>query len=86
MATRIPADDLPETARSNEELLDLIQQYNQENPERDIVIVVGGKSGTGKSTLINNFLSLEGSEAAERRRQPLNRLRSPRRSSDMMGK
>ena len=70
MATRIPADDLPETARSNEELLDLIQQYNQENPERDIVIVVGGKSGTGKSTLINNFLSLEGSEAAESRRQP----------------
>ena len=70
MATQIPAEDLPETARSNEELLDLIQQWHQDNSKRDIVIVVAGKSGTGKSTLINNFLALEGSKAAESRRQP----------------
>ena len=34
------------------------------------MVVVGGKSGTGKSTLINNFLSLGGNEAAEARIQP----------------
>ena len=70
MATQIPDDDLPETARSNEELLDLIQQWKQDNSKRDIVIVVAGKSGTGKSTLINNFLALDGSRAAEARLQP----------------
>ena len=68
--TQVPDDDLPETTRSNEELLDLIQQWKQDNTKRDIVIVVGGKSGTGKSTLINNFLTLDSSKAAESRLQP----------------
>ena len=70
MATQIPGDDTPLTTRSNEELLDKTQQWNLDNPEREIVVVVGGKSGTGKSTLINNFLSLGGNEAAEARIQP----------------
>ena len=68
--TQISDDDLPETTRSNEELLDLIQQWKQDNTKRDIVIVVGGKSGTGKSTLINTFLTLDSSKAAESRLQP----------------
>ena len=34
------------------------------------MIVVAGKSGTGKSTLINNFLALDSSQAAESRLQP----------------
>ena len=68
MAT--PGDDTLQTTRSNEELLDKIQQWNLDNSEREIVVVVGGKSGTGKSTLINNFLSLGGNEAAEARIQP----------------
>ena len=33
-------------------------------------MVVGGKSGTGKSTLINNFLALDSSNAAESHLQP----------------
>ena len=68
MAT--PSDDTPQTTRSNEELLDMIQLWNLDNSEREIVVIVGGKSGTGKSTLINNFLSLDGNEAAEARIQP----------------
>ena len=70
MATQISDDDWPETAKANEELLDLIQQWKQDNSKRDIVVVVAGKSGTGKSTLINNFLALEGSNAAKTRLQP----------------
>ena len=70
MATRVPGDDSPQTTRSNEELLDKIQQWNLDNSEREVVIVVGGKSGTGKSTLVNNFLTLDGKEAAEARIQP----------------
>jgi GTPase Era involved in 16S rRNA processing len=73
MATQVLDDDsvdVPETARANEELFDLIQQWKQDNSKRDIVIVVAGKSGTGKSTLINNFLGLDGSNAAETRLQP----------------
>ena len=68
MAT--PGDDSPQTTRSNEELLDMIQQWNLDNSEREIVVVVGGKSETGKSTLISNFLTLDGKEAAEARIQP----------------
>ena len=68
MAT--PGDDSPQATRSNEELLDMIQQWNVDNSEREIVVVIGGKSGTGKSTLINNFLSLDGNEAAEAQIQP----------------
>ena len=70
MATQIPGDDSPQTTTSNEELLDKIQQWNLDNSEREIVVVVGGKSGTGKSTLINNFLTLDGKEAAKARIQP----------------
>ena len=70
MATQNSDDDLPETASADEELLDLIQQWKQDNSKRDIVVVVAGKSGTGKSTLINNFLKLDGSNAAKSRLQP----------------
>jgi predicted GTPase len=70
MATKISDDDSPETARSSEELLDLIQQWKQDNSKRDIVIVVAGKGGTGKSTLINNFLALDRSRAADARLKP----------------
>ena len=70
MAT--PGDDSPKTTRSNEKLLDKIQQciWNLDNSEREIVVVVCGKSGTGKSTLINNFLTLDRKKAAEARIQP----------------
>ena len=47
-----------------------VQQWNMDNSDREIVIVVGGKSGTGKSTLIDNFLTLDSSKAAEARIQP----------------
>ena len=71
MASPISDDDLPQTHRANEELLDLIQQWNLDNSERDIVAVVAGKSGTGKSTLINNFLTLDaGTKVADTRLQP----------------
>ena len=70
MATRVPGDDSPQTTRSNEELFDKIQQWNVDNSEREVVVVVGGKSGTGKSTLVNNFLTLDGKAAAEARIQP----------------
>lgn len=70
MASPICDEDDPETARANEEVLDLIEQWNMANPERDIVVVVAGKSGTGKSTLINNFLTLGGTKAADTRLQP----------------
>ena len=57
---------------SQQEVQDFIQQLQDENLEsgRDIVLVVAGKSGTGKSTLINHFLSLDGDKAAESRLQP----------------
>ena len=70
MAAQIPDEDSPQTTRSSEEFLDKIQQWNMDNSNREIVIVVGGKSGTGKSTLINNFLTLDSSKAAEARIQP----------------
>ena len=59
MATQIPNEDSPQTTRSD-----------KVNSDREIVIIVGGKSGTGKSTLINSFLTLDGSNAAEARIQP----------------
>ena len=70
MANQISDETLAETTRCNEELIDLIQQWKRDNSKRDIVIVVAGKSGTGKSTLINNFLALDRSRAAEARLKP----------------
>ena len=70
MAAQIPDEDSPQTTRSSEEFLDKVQQWNMDNSNREIVIVVGGKSGTGKSTLINNFLTLDSSKAVEARIQP----------------
>lgn len=55
----------PETATANEELHYLIQQWQKENIDRDIVVVVAGKGGAGKSTLINYFLTLGEDKAAE---------------------
>jgi GTP-binding protein EngB required for normal cell division len=46
-------------ATSSEDLLGLIQQWHLDNSTRDVVIVVAGKSGTGKSTFIHNFLALD---------------------------
>ena len=64
-------EDLPGTTRTNEELVDLIQLWKQENAERCVIVVVAGKSGTGKSTLINNFVTLDpGQERPEARRKP----------------
>ena len=63
-------EDLAQTATCDEELVDMIQQWNLENADRDVVAVVAGKSGTGKSTLINNFLTLDRNVAAENRLKP----------------
>ena len=68
MAT--PSEDAPETTTSSEDLCDMIQQLQQDDPKRDIVVVVAGKSGAGKSTLINNFLALDPSRAAKADFQP----------------
>ena len=52
MATQGSDDDvLAETTTANEEVVDLIQQWKK-NIDRDIVVVVAGKSNTGKSSLI----------------------------------
>ena len=63
-------DGVSETATANEELIDLIQQWQRNNSNRDIKVVVAGKSGAGKSTLINNFLSLDENNSAETGLQP----------------
>ncbi|MCG8621879.1 MAG: 50S ribosome-binding GTPase [Proteobacteria bacterium] len=59
-----------ETTTANEELVDLIQRWQKENIDRDIVVVVAGKGGAGKSTLINNFLTLDRDRAAKTGLQP----------------
>lgn len=55
----------PVQAQSGEELTRLIQTWIEQSVEsegRPPVIVTAGKSGVGKSTMINNFLELEGEE------------------------
>ena len=60
------------SATNQQEASALIQLLEGERLEsgRDVVLVVAGKSGTGKSTLINNFLALDGDNAAESRLHP----------------
>ena len=59
-----------ETATANEELVDLIQQWQRDNINRAAVVVLAGKSGAGKSTLINHFLTLDKDKAAQTGVQP----------------
>ena len=71
MATQGPDDHvLGETTTANEEVVDLIQQWQKENIDRKIVVVVAGKSNAGKSSLINHFLTLDKHEAAKTGLQP----------------
>ena len=51
---------------------DFIHQEWAQNPDRNkgFVIVTAGKAGVGKSTLINNFLELEGDDVFEARSGP----------------
>ena len=65
-------DLVPDASTGIQEANALIQQLEGESLEsgRDIVLVVAGKSGTGKSTFINNFLTLDGDNAAENRLHP----------------
>lgn len=68
-----------ETATASKKVTDLIQQWREDSLGRDIVVVVAGKSGTGKSTLINNFLALDGSRAAACHLQPTSVTKTVRR-------
>ncbi len=43
-------------------LRDMVQRWDE---NRRVVLVVAGKEGIGKSTLINNLLGLEGDRAAK---------------------
>ena len=48
--------------------VEFIRQFSQER-SKQVVNVTAGKSGVGKSTLINTFLQLEGPEACQSRLQ-----------------
>lgn len=50
--------------------LDYITQFNESHGDRPVVIITAGKSGVGKSTLINTFLELEGEDATTAAMQP----------------
>ena len=58
--------DQPVTATADEEILDLVQKWDDAN--RRLVLVTAGKPGVGKSTLINNLLGLKGEKAAKAKR------------------
>lgn len=54
-----------------EHQVDIIRGWSQSTgKDRTVVIVTAGKSGVGKSTLINNFFRLTGDGASEARMQP----------------
>ena len=43
--------------------IDIIRQFSLSKKGKNVVIVTTGKSGVGKSALVNNFLGLEGDKA-----------------------
>ena len=53
-----------------ENKVEFIRQFSQSKRDKQVVIITAGKSGVGKSTLINTFLGLEGDEASPARIQP----------------
>ena len=54
-----------------EQKVDTIRRWSQSTrSDRKVVIITAGKSGVGKSTLINNFFGLSGDGACEVRMQP----------------
>ena len=54
-----------------EHQVDVIRHWSKSTgKDRKVVIITAGKSGVGKSTLINNFFGLAGDEASEARMQP----------------
>ena len=57
------ASEKSATATADEDLVDLVQKWDVE--KRRLVLVVAGKAGVGKSTVINNLLGLKGEEAAK---------------------
>ena len=51
------ASEKSATATADEDLVDLVQKWDVE--KRRLVLVVAGKPGVGKSTVINNLLGLK---------------------------
>ena len=49
-----------------EQKVEFLRQFSQER-HNQVVIITAGKSGVGKSTLINTFLQLEGPRACHSR-------------------
>ena len=81
MATNAPTDEIttvPQSTSSDdasdddiEHQVDFIHKWKQNIDKNErVVIVTAGKAGIGKSTLINNFLQLEGDAAFEARLDP----------------
>ena len=54
--------DQPLIATADEDIVDLVQKWGDE--KRRLVLVTAGRTGVGKSTLINNLLGLKGRKAA----------------------
>ena len=73
MASNVPSIDDSATNDDNiiEDQVKFIHQWTQSSDkDKQVVIVTAGKAGVGKSTLINNFLELEGDAAFEARLDP----------------
>ena len=60
------ASEKSATTTADEDLVDLVQKWDVE--KRRLVLVVAGKAGVGKSTVINNLLGLKGEKAAKAKR------------------
>ena len=72
MASNVPTDESATSDDNNiENQVQLVQQLtNSLDKDKQFMIVTAGKAGVGKSTLINNFLQLEGDAAFEARLDP----------------
>lgn len=57
------AAEEPDTSTVESKLTQTVQLWRDESKDRPPVIVTAGKSGVGKSTMINNFLELNGKDA-----------------------